>query len=113
VALAGQAQTWNQIGPNPINASGRLSTPNATVSGLINDIAIDPRGSTDSTIYVTTGGGGIWKTTNGGAKWERDNGHTTRSDDGSRYAGPFQSPIVSTQGWAVLGAARVARRTSR
>jgi hypothetical protein len=69
MAFAGHAQTWKQIGPAPIDGSRYSVLPNATLSGLINDIAIDPSGSTDSTIYIATGGGGIWKTTDGGAKW--------------------------------------------
>jgi hypothetical protein len=64
-----QSQDWKQIGPAPIEGSNASSLPNATASGIINDIAIDPSGSTDSTIYVATGGGGVWKTTDGGAKW--------------------------------------------
>jgi photosystem II stability/assembly factor-like uncharacterized protein len=35
----------------------------------VNDIAIDPRGSSDQTIYIAAGDGGIWKTTDGGATW--------------------------------------------
>ena len=65
LAVVGQSQDWKQIGPAPIN----LGFSNATSSGIINDIAIDPTGSTDSTIYVATGAGGIWKTINGGSSW--------------------------------------------
>ena len=70
VAVVSQSQDWKQIGPAPIQDSvGLPDTPNATVSGLVNDIAIDPTGLTDSTIYIATAGGGIWKTMDGGAKW--------------------------------------------
>jgi len=67
LAVVGQSQDWRQIGPAPIQGDGFSSLTN--VSGLVNDIAIDPTGSTDSTIYVATGAGGIWKTTNGGSSW--------------------------------------------
>ncbi|WP_094783075.1 WD40/YVTN/BNR-like repeat-containing protein [Paraburkholderia ribeironis] len=36
---------------------------------MVNDIAIDPSGSSDSTIYVATDAGGVWKTTDGGQSW--------------------------------------------
>ena len=38
-------------------------------SGMVRNIAIDPRGSTDQTIYIATDNGGIWKTTDGGTTW--------------------------------------------
>jgi photosystem II stability/assembly factor-like uncharacterized protein len=55
--------TWKQIGPAPLTVSG------GTNSGEVLGIAIDPRGSSDSTIYVATNGG-IWKTTDGGVNWD-------------------------------------------
>jgi photosystem II stability/assembly factor-like uncharacterized protein len=63
------AQSWKQIGPNPIQGNGYSTLPNATVSGSVTDIAIDPSGSTDSTIYIATSAGGVWKTMNSGASW--------------------------------------------
>ena len=57
---------WKQVGPAPetvdSGAGGRQD------SGQVVDIAIDPRGSDDSTIYVATNGG-IWKTANSGSSW--------------------------------------------
>src|SRR5262249_15668948 len=38
-------------------------------SGEVVDIAIDPRGTTDQTVYIVTNDGGVWKTTNGGTSW--------------------------------------------
>lgn len=66
LAVVSPSQDWKLIGPAPIQGSEFSNLPNATVSGIINDIAIDPSGSTDSTIYIATGAGGIWKTTDGG-----------------------------------------------
>jgi len=64
-----QAQTWKQIGPDPIDGSNQSQLPHATSSGTVTDIAIDPSGSSDSIIYLATAGGGVWKTTDGGSKW--------------------------------------------
>jgi len=68
-AGSGAAQTWTQIGPAPIEGNAFSNLPNATVTGMVQDIAIDPSGSTDSTIYIATTAGGGWKTTDGGAHW--------------------------------------------
>ncbi len=68
-AGSGAAQTWTQIGPAPIEGNAFSNLPNATVTGMVQDIAIDPSGSTDSTIYIATTAGGVWKTTDGGAHW--------------------------------------------
>lgn len=62
-------QEWHQIGPEPFDGSGYTSAAGATLSGIIYDIAIDPSGRSDSTMYLATGGGGIWKSTDGGNSW--------------------------------------------
>jgi photosystem II stability/assembly factor-like uncharacterized protein len=71
LSVVSQAQVWKQIGPDPFKDNGAFArdTPNATLSGLVSDIAIDPSGSTDSTIYIATAAGGVWKTTDGGSNW--------------------------------------------
>ena len=46
--------------------NGQMPGPN---SGAVMDIAIDPRGTTDQTVYAVFNSGGVWKTTNGGANW--------------------------------------------
>jgi hypothetical protein len=62
---------WKQIGPQPLvvdkeqNFQGK--GPN---SGEVVDIAIDPRGATDDTIFIATNDGGIWKTEDGGVTWK-------------------------------------------
>ncbi|MFI5977684.1 WD40/YVTN/BNR-like repeat-containing protein [Streptomyces sp. NPDC051452] len=60
------AAQWQQEGPAPIREHlGAGPTP---VAGRVYDIAIDPRGSSDQTIYAATVGG-IWKSLDGGATW--------------------------------------------
>src|SRR5262249_53514636 len=56
-ALGGAA--WSQIGPAPLVAGS------IRVAGRVYDIAIDPGGASDQTIYLATVGG-IWKSTDGG-----------------------------------------------
>jgi photosystem II stability/assembly factor-like uncharacterized protein len=68
-AAVSQAQSWIPIGPAPISGDSNPPLASANSSGLISDIAIDPSGSTDSTIYIATSAGGVWKTTNGGSNW--------------------------------------------
>ena len=75
---------WKQIGPAPLRIDDRNTTQggdnfwfqgDGPDSGMVSDIAIDPRGSTDRTVYIATNDGGIWKTTNGGLTWQ------TNTDD--------------------------------
>ncbi len=56
---------WSQIGPQPLieRSSGRVDSGEAT------SIAIDPRGTRSSVIYLATHAGGIWKTSDGGLSW--------------------------------------------
>jgi photosystem II stability/assembly factor-like uncharacterized protein len=71
---------WISIGPAPIRDFGagllkKAGPAGGTVSGLVTDIAIDPRGTADTTIYIATDAGGIWKSADGGASW------TPKTDD--------------------------------
>ena len=36
---------------------------------MVTDLAIDPRGTSDNVIYISTNDGGVWKTADGGATW--------------------------------------------
>jgi len=67
---AGPAQ-WKQIGPAPLIVDSPIPayTGSGPNSGHIEDIAIDPSGLSDQTIYVATAAGGIWKTVDGGSTW--------------------------------------------
>ena len=38
-------------------------------AGMITELAIDPRGTTDQVVYQSNNDGGIWKTTDSGAHW--------------------------------------------
>lgn len=63
---------WKQIGPAPIQDSsgaGQINVPGGSESGLVTDIAIDPTGTTDQTIFIATQNGGVWKSTDGGMTW--------------------------------------------
>jgi photosystem II stability/assembly factor-like uncharacterized protein len=65
-----QASDWLQIGPQPLridkNQNYQGKGPD---SGEVVDIAIDPSGASDQTIYIATNDGGIWRTTDGGMTW--------------------------------------------
>jgi hypothetical protein len=61
---------WKSIGPGPLIIPPNDETDGqGPDSGMVRDIAIDPSGSSDQTIYVATDNGGIWKTTDGGFLW--------------------------------------------
>jgi photosystem II stability/assembly factor-like uncharacterized protein len=61
---------WTQIGPQPLKIDKRQVFQGVGPdSGEVVDIAIDPSGTTDLTIYIATNDGGIWKTTDGGKSW--------------------------------------------
>ena len=72
-AYLGASVAWQAIGPAPaivnsyITGNGQLPGPNV---GAVLDIAIDPRGTTDQTLYAATNAGGLWKTTDGGNVWQ-------------------------------------------
>src|SRR5207253_1186789 len=60
---------WKQIGPAPLVIDAEHNFQgDGPDSGEIVDIAIDPRGSTDQTMYIATNGG-VWKTSDGGDHW--------------------------------------------
>jgi hypothetical protein len=66
---------WNQIGPAPIAIDAGPNNPTkfqgkGPVSGQVQDIAIDPRNSSDQVMYIATQDGGIWKSSDGGSTWK-------------------------------------------
>jgi len=70
-ALGGVAGVqWKQVGPAPLLIDKEQNFQGeGPDSGEVVDIAIDPRNTTDRTIYIATNDGGIWKSTDGGASW--------------------------------------------
>jgi photosystem II stability/assembly factor-like uncharacterized protein len=62
---------WTQIGPSPLTIDAEKNFQGAGPdSGEITEIAIDPRGTTDQNIFISTNDGGIWKSTDGGTTWK-------------------------------------------
>jgi len=64
---------WVPVGPAPL-----IIEPDAPLqdtqgvgpdAGFVADIAIDPSGADDTTIYIATSDGGIWKSDNAGVTW--------------------------------------------
>lgn len=53
---------WAQIGPQPVAAPGGMR-----YSGRV--VAIAPHPTNANIVYLSTGGGGVWKTTDGGTTW--------------------------------------------
>ena len=61
---------WSQIGPAPLVINGdQIYMGTGPDAGEVTDIVIDPSGTSDQTIYITTDDGGIWKTTDAGSSW--------------------------------------------
>ena len=59
---------WTSVGPSVVdNAGGTVGGNLDAVSGRVAAIAVDP--NTDTTFYVASAGGGVWKTTDGGQSY--------------------------------------------
>ena len=59
-----------------------------TPFGEVTDIVIDPSGTSDQTIYITTDDGGIWKTTDAGSSWRPLTDQMFSISMGLRIPGP-------------------------
>ena len=88
-------QQWTQIGPAPLAIDAEQNYQGAGPdSGMITDIAIDPRGSTDQTIYIATENGGIWKTLDGGTTWKPKTDYMPSNSMGAVALDPGDPSIV-------------------
>ena len=86
---------WKQIGPSPlIIDADRGANGIGPDAGMVRDIAIDPRGTSDQTIYVATDNGGIWKTTDGGNSWSPKTDFMPSLNMGSIALDPGNQSIV-------------------
>ena len=89
------SQQWTQIGPAPLLIDAEQNFQGAGPdSGMIDDIAIDPRGVTDQTIYVATENGGIWKTLDGGTTWKPKTDNMPSNSMGAVALDPGDPSIV-------------------
>lgn len=62
---------WTQVGPAPLRIDAEKNFQGAGPdSGQVTDIAIDPRNTSDKTIYITANDGGVWRSTDGGSTWQ-------------------------------------------
>ena len=63
--------SWQLLGPQPLRIDAEQEFQGrGPDSGEVVDIAIDPTGATDQTIFIATNNGGVWKTVDGGATWQ-------------------------------------------
>lgn len=91
--------TWTQIGPAPLRIDQGGDYPKkyqgtGPVSGQVVGIAIDPTGTTDQTVYLATGSGGLWKTTNGGTSWSPLTDSQASASIGAVALDPSNASIV-------------------
>lgn len=62
---------WTQVGPAPLLiANEQIYQGLGPNSGQIIDIAVDPRGGSQHTLYAATGNGGLWKSVDSGGSWQ-------------------------------------------
>lgn len=70
VSSAVTGAQWVQYGPEPLRIDAEQnfqgSGPDA---GMVTDLAVDPRGTSDQVVYQSNNDGGVWKTTDSGAHW--------------------------------------------
>jgi len=86
---------WKQIGPAPmIIDADKGANGKGPDSGTVRDIAIDPRGPSDQTMYVATDNGGIWKTTDGGTTWSPKSDFMPSLNTGAVALDPGNPAIV-------------------
>ncbi len=67
--VAAQVPAWQEQGPNGIRNNGNQLniTPNGTVSGAVNSLALHP--TLSGSAVIATVNGGLWRTTDSGGTW--------------------------------------------
>jgi len=86
---------WTQIGPAPLTIDAQQQFQGiGPDSGEVIDIAIDPQGSTDQTIYIATNDGGVWKSLDGGTTWTPKTDFMKSLSMGTVALDPSNSSIV-------------------
>lgn len=85
VALPALGQTWQELGPAPINSSGGYA-------GRVSSVGVS---ATDQDLYyVGSADGGVWKTTDGGATWTPMSDHMPTTSIGAVAVDPTNDQIV-------------------
>jgi Abnormal spindle-like microcephaly-assoc'd, ASPM-SPD-2-Hydin len=98
---------WTQIGPAPLQIDpgggscdgGALNCNNdyqglGPDSGMVTDIAVDPRNTTDRTIYIAANDGGVWKSTDGGSTWTPTSDNQVSLSIGALALDPANPSVV-------------------
>ena len=86
---------WTQIGPAPLRIdASQIFQGAGPDSGEVVDIAVDPTGGSDNTIYIATNDGGVWKTTDGGSTWRPRSDYMPSLSMGAVVLDPSNPSIV-------------------
>jgi len=86
---------WRQVGPAPLLVGNQQVFQGlGPDSGVVLDIAIDPRGGPDRIIYIATGSGGVWKSNDDGASWRPLTDHLPATAIGAIALDPADPDIV-------------------
>ena len=86
---------WRQIGPAPLLVGNQqIFEGIGPDSGEVVDIAVDPRGGPDRTVYIATGSGGVWKSTDGGTSWRPLTDNLAATSHGAIALDPGDPDIV-------------------
>ena len=86
---------WIQVGPQPAFPIANFNFQgNGAMSGEVLDMAIDPRGPSDTVIYSVSNDGGVWRSTDGGVTFEQKTDHMPSLSMGALALDPGNPSIV-------------------
>ncbi|NTW39192.1 MAG: choice-of-anchor D domain-containing protein [Cellulomonadaceae bacterium] len=107
------AGMWRQVGPAPmVVGNEQIFQGVGPDSGEVVDIAVDPRGGPDLTLYAASGSGGVWKSTDDGATWRCVTDQLPTTSIGAIALDPVNPDIVYVAtGNLFDGASGMARST--